>query len=161
MAEFVCNTSPIQYLHQLGQLDLLHALATAVFVPPTVVDEVSRGRALGIDLPDVAAAPWITIRAPQTPVRQHWQTNIGLGERDVLRLSLEIPGAVALIDDRTARRLAAGLNIPFKGTIGLLIDAKRAGLLTEVRPMLDRLDALGFRLAASTRDTALRLAGEP
>ena len=131
MAEFVCNTSPIQYLHQLGQLDLLRTLATAVFVPPSVVIEVGRGRALGIDLPDLAAAPWIASRAPQTPIHHQWQTNIGLGERDVLRLSLETPGLVAIIDDRIARRVAASLNIPFKGTIGLLIDAKRVGLIRE------------------------------
>ena len=160
MAEFVCNTSPIQYLHQLGQLSVLRTLATAVFIPPTVVIEVGRGRALGIDLPDLAAVPWITVRTPQTPIQRDWPTNIGLGERDVLRLSLEIPGSVALIDDRIARRAAASLNIAFKGTIGLLIDAKQVGLIGQVRPLLDQLHTLGFRLALSTRAAALRLAGE-
>ena len=104
MADLICDTSPIQYLHQLGQLDLLRTL--------------------------------------------------------VLQLALEMPGTFVLLDDRVARRIASRLNIPLKGTVGFLIDAKRAGLLPEIRPLLDQLDAFGFRLAAATRATALRLAGE-
>ncbi len=78
----------------------------------------------------------------------------------MLQLGLEMSGSVVVIDDRIARRAATNLKLPLKGTIGLLIDAKRAGFLAEVRPMLDQLDALGFRLAAASRAAALRLAGE-
>jgi predicted nucleic acid-binding protein len=160
LAELVCNTSPIQYLHQLGQLHLLHALATAVFVPPAVATEIARGITLGVNLPDLALLSWIDIRAPQGPVSHGWQSKLGLGESEVLQLGLEMPGSLVVIDDRIARRAATDLKLPLKGTIGLLIDAKRAGLLAEVRPMLDQLDALGFRLATSSRAAALRLAGE-
>lgn len=69
MPDFVCNTSPFQYLHWLGQLDLLPALTKQVLVPPAVVAELAAGRALGLDLPDPAALGWVTVRrAVSTPV---------------------------------------------------------------------------------------------
>jgi predicted nucleic acid-binding protein len=46
------------------------------------------------------------------------------------------------------------------GALGLLIDAKRAGIISSVEPWLSRLHALRFRLAQHTRDAVLRLAGE-
>jgi len=53
LPEVICNTSPIQYLHQLGLLDLLPKLVKRVTVPPAVVEELAEGRAAGINLPDL------------------------------------------------------------------------------------------------------------
>jgi predicted nucleic acid-binding protein len=75
-------------------------------------------------------------------------------------LALESAGAVAVLDDRLARRFAETLQIQVTGTVGLLLDAKRAGLIPAVAPLLDRLQDLRFRLASHTRQAVLRLAGE-
>jgi uncharacterized protein len=75
-------------------------------------------------------------------------------------LALEMPESVALLDDALARRVAIAKGIPIKGTLGLLLDAKRAGHLSAVKPSLDRLSKLGFRLAQQTQDAVLKLAGE-
>ena len=75
-------------------------------------------------------------------------------------LALEAPGSVALLDDALARRVAIARGIPIKGTLGLLLDAKHAGHLAAVRPSLDKLQDLGFRLAQPTREAVLKLAGE-
>src|SRR3990172_5236866 len=53
LAEAICDTSPLQYLHQIKHLDVLPSLATRVLVPPAVVDELREGMRLGLDLPDV------------------------------------------------------------------------------------------------------------
>jgi predicted nucleic acid-binding protein len=52
------------------------------------------------------------------------------------------------------------LSIRFRGTLGLLLDAKGAGLVNAVKPFLDQLQGLRFRLHSSTRETILDLAGE-
>jgi hypothetical protein len=52
LPEVICNTSPLQYLHQLELLHILPALAGRVTVPPAVLDEISAGQALGVNLPD-------------------------------------------------------------------------------------------------------------
>ena len=65
MHEAICDTSPIQYLHQTGFLILLAEFYTRIMIPPAVADELERGRSIGLDLPDVRALPWLTIQAPE------------------------------------------------------------------------------------------------
>jgi predicted nucleic acid-binding protein len=57
LPEFICNTSPLQYLHQLGRLEILPALTGKLVVPLAVVAELGDGRDLGCDVPDVRALP--------------------------------------------------------------------------------------------------------
>ena len=56
--------------------------------------------------------------------------------------------------------MAEALGLRLTGTLGLLLDAKRAGLIPAVGPYLDRLQTLRFRLAPHTRVAVLELAGE-
>jgi predicted nucleic acid-binding protein len=87
-------------------------------------------------------------------------TNIGSGETEVLMLALESREAVVALDDAPARRVAETLGLRLTGTLGLLLDAKRAGLIPTVGPLLDQLQALRFRVAPDTRIAVLKLAGE-
>lgn len=161
MPEVISNTSPLQYLHQLGLLDLLPRLVGRITIPQAVVEELEAGRSLGHDLPEVAALPWVGVRAPAASPRA-FSPDLGRGETDVLRLALESPaGDVAVIlDDMRAREAAGRFGLKLTGTLGVLLYAKRAGLLPEVKTHLDRLDALGFRLSPRTRAAVLGLAGE-
>ena len=160
MLEVVCDTSALQYLYQLDLLDLLPSLATEVFVPPAVLEELAVGRALGFRVPAVESLRWVTIRQPVNRPAIPLIHDLGPGETEVLWLTLESPGAVAVLDDATARSAAGLLELPFTGTLGLLLDAKRAGLIATVRPLLDALEALRFRMSPTTRSAVMRLAGE-
>jgi predicted nucleic acid-binding protein len=75
-------------------------------------------------------------------------------------LALESRDAVVVMDDALGRRVAAMLGLRLTGTLGVLLDAKRAGLIPAVGPVLDQLQALRFRLAPHTRIAVLALAGE-
>jgi uncharacterized protein len=160
LIEVICNTSPLQYLHQMGQLSILPALIGSIIVPPAVLVELDAGIEKGLDLPQPANLRWIRIQAPICPPAVSLITDLGPGESQVLMLALEIPGSITLLDDALARRVAISKGIPIKGTLGLLLDAKRSGLLIMVKPSLDRLEELGFRLAQQTREAVLKLAGE-
>lgn len=161
MPEVISNTSPLQYLHQLGLLDLLRRLVGYITVPTGVVKELEAGHELGLDLPDISALDWISVRDPEQGGHQLPTMDLGRGETEVLQLGLESTGEVLIIlDDAQAREAAKTMGLKFTGTLGVLLDAKRAGLLQAVKPELDRLDQLGFRLASHTRDAVLRLAGE-
>lgn len=160
MPEVVCNTSPLQYLHQIGQLRILPALAGSIIVPISVQAELDAGIAKGLDLPKIENLNWIQIRAPISVKAASLIADLGPGESQVLMLALETPGSIALLDDGLARRVAIARGIPIKGTLGLLLDAKRAGHITVVKPSLDKLQDLGFRLAEPTRAAVLKLAGE-
>lgn len=160
MPEVICDTSALQYLYQLEMLSVLEALAQHIVVPPAVVEELAVGRILGVHLPDPTSLEWVTVRAPAGAVVLPLVTDLGPGETEVLALALESPEALVIVDDGLARQVAAMLSIRFRGTLGLLLDAKAAGLVTAVAPLLDQLQALGFRLHSSTRETILNLAGE-
>lgn len=147
MPEIICNTSPLQYLHQLSALHFLPVLVKSITVPPAVQDELNTGRELGLDLPDLTRYDWVVVRRPAGSVALPLVTDLGPGEREVLALGLELPDAICVIDDSLARRVANALGLRVTGTLGILLDAKRAGLTTSVRPLLDQLQSLGFRLA--------------
>lgn len=160
MPEHVCNTSPLQYLSQLGLLDLLHELAGVLIVPSAVVQEIQAGRLRGYALPELSEFDWIVVRTPITTDRIPAGEDLGAGETEVLALALECQDPIAVLDDATARRMARRLGINVRGTLGILLDAKKAGLIATVSPLLDRLQALGFRLDGRTRAMVLDLAGE-
>jgi Predicted nucleic acid-binding protein, contains PIN domain len=156
----ICNTSPLQYLYQLGSLDLLPALAGRITIPKAVLKELEAGRALGLNLPDPTRLDWITIRCPASAVALPLVTDLGPGETEVVALALELIDAVVILDDALARQVAETLGIRVIGTLGVLLDAKRAGLVPAIAPLLDQLEALRFRLAPHTRAAVLKLAAE-
>ena len=74
MRDLVCDTSAIQYLHQLGILDVLNQIGGKIYVPTAVVNELEVGIVNGVDLPEVKDIAWFNIVQPK-------------GEKDVGLLS--------------------------------------------------------------------------
>jgi len=87
-------------------------------------------------------------------------TSLGSREKEVLGLGLETPDHLLVLDDRAARRYALAAGLEVTGTLGVLLLAKERDLLDSVRPTLDRLQRLRFRLSAATLQRVLDLAGE-
>jgi predicted nucleic acid-binding protein len=158
--EAICDTSPIQYLHQIGFLHLLAEFYIQTLIPPAVVGELERGKAIGIDLPDVCALPWLKIQAPEGLDKVPTAADLGAGEKEVLALGMQVPGAVVIMDERLGRLHAEALKLTFTGTLGILLRAKVEGRIPRIEPLLAHLDHLGFRLSANTHAAALRQAGE-
>ena len=129
-------------------------------MPEAVAAELQAGRERNVSLPDPDDLPWLEIRPVQQPALLPLVTHLGDGEKEVLALGLELPGSLLLLDDRDARRHARVLALKVSGTLGVLLLAKERDKLGAVRPVLDRLDALRFRLDATTRQTVLGLAQE-
>ena len=158
--EVISDTTPIQYLHQAGRLDLLRKLYSSISVPEGVVAELAAGRAQGVSLPDLDRHDWIQGQAAPHLGVLPLAADLGRGEREVLSLALERPGALALLDDDLARHFAKHLEIAFTGTLGVLLKAKVAGHLDAVRPVLEHLQSLGFWLDPATRKAVLEIARE-
>lgn len=140
---------------------MLPALYGQIILPQAVVTELDIGRSLGILLPDLALLAWTVVRQAQnlsatSPVAEV----LGTGEREALALALEIPGSLVLLDDALGRRYAEALGVRITGTLGIILKAKQRNYLASVKPVLDQLDRLNFRLDASTRTNVLRLAEE-
>ena len=158
MPEVICNTSALQYLHQLNRLDLLRELYGKVIVPEAVAAEVAAGKTHAVDLPDLAALPWVSVQAVAPCAVA--PGDLGAGELAVLSLAAACPGALVVLDDGLARRYARLARIRFTGTCGILLRAKQRGLVPAIKPLLDQLVGLGFHPDAGTRAGVLKLAGE-
>jgi predicted nucleic acid-binding protein len=64
-------------------------------------------------------------------------------------------------DERLARRVASRLGLSVVGVLGVLLEAKKKGCLTAVRPVLDDLlTQAGFRIGSDLYALALSTAGE-
>ena len=156
----VCNTSPLQYLHQLDQIDLLPRFYTEVIIPPAVERELTVGRSIGVSLPDIAGLCWIHMCAPTQARPFVLATTLGDGEREAMALAVETPDSLLIMDDGRARRVGRLLGLTMTGTVGILARTKCEGLISKLGPMLEQLEDLGFRLSVEAKATALRLVGE-
>lgn len=66
-----------------------------------------------------------------------------------------------MLDERDARHTAQKLGLPVLGTVGVLIWAKRAGLIPTLRGQLEVLENKGgFRLCQAVVQMALAAVGE-
>lgn len=156
----VSNTSPLLYLHQVGQLDLLRQLYGRVVVPTAVAEELAAGSHFGIEAPDLGQHPWLRVESPPERTLLPALVDLGPGEAEVLAFGLAHPDTLLLLDDRLARRTAALLRLHFTGTIGFVVRAKRGGALPSVLPVLEALRKTNIRVTSELIHWALKEAGE-
>lgn len=64
------------------------------------------------------------------------------------------------MDDKAGRSLAANAGVPVIGTVGVLVLAKRKGLVQKVMPLLGTLGSSGYFLSKEIIDAALAASGE-
>ena len=155
------NASPVILLAKAGVIHLLPQLCAELVVPAGVKDEVRSGRMAdaGWAWLDTAGRPFIR----EVPLRDHpalarWHG--GVGEAEVISWALQNPGFIAVLDDRAARLLAAGLGVPVFGSLRVIVRAKERGLIPLARPALEKLRGAGAYVSDALIDRAIALAGE-
>jgi predicted nucleic acid-binding protein len=153
---WVVNASPLIALEKIGCLYLLASLAREVVIPQAVLTEVGTGpkpllpeqlgthRRVSVPVIHAVVAAW----------------DLGPGESEVVSWAASQPNSHAVLDDRAARNCAAALGVPTMGTIGVLLAAKRAGLIPAVASHIEGLRRAGLYLSDKLVQAALKVAGE-
>jgi uncharacterized protein len=161
MPVVVSDTSPLRALQYLAHLDWLHELFGHVFLPPAVAAELRRPPATYTSV-DVSEWPYLEVRAPQNAARvTELQVEVDPGEAEAIALAEELQADVVLIDELAGRDVAIRSGLTVVGTLGVLLEAKRFGLCTAVKPLLDRLQTeLNFFVSPGLRSAMLQQAGE-
>ena len=157
---WVVNASPLIVLGKIGRIELICSLADEFFVPIGVAEELGDGPA------DDPARSWIEgegaarVVVPENvaPIVAAW--DLGKGESQVLSWALAKGHARAVLDDRAARKCAECLAVPVIGTLGVLLLAKRKALVAAVKPLLDDIVKVGFRITPEVMRAVLYLAKE-
>ena len=154
------NASPLIFLARGGLLDLLRLAGPEIVVPAPVATEIQRRGTADLTVQALAKTPWlVVVETPDIPdYIEAW--NLGEGEASALAWATHYPGTEVIIDDLAARRCAAALGIPARGTLGLVLAAKKHGTISEARPILERLRQSGMYLSDRIINQALALIGE-
>jgi predicted nucleic acid-binding protein len=144
----VVDSSPLITLYKSQLAELLPQLFGQVQVPPAVWQEVTAAK------DDIAARSlpqlkWIirTEEIATNPLIAAW--DLGAGESEVLSYALAHPNQTVMIDDAAARRCAIDLNISTLGTGGMIVLAKRRGLISSVAEPIQALQDAGLWLSDS------------
>lgn len=156
----VADASPLIILFKSGLINLLPQLFNEIVVTATVRQEVAAGGTADPAATGLARAAWaVSIADPVIPpVISAW--DLDSGEATVLAQAQQMPGARALVDDRAARNCAKTLQIPVLGTVGVIVLAKRRGLIDSARNALAKIAGAGCWLSADLIQTTLEQAGE-
>jgi predicted nucleic acid-binding protein len=156
----VCNTSPLLYLYQVRQVELLGGLYGKVLIPPAVREELQAGRARGVSVPELDRLPWLEIEPLRDSTLLPAVVDLGAGESEAIALALSHPGSLLVLDDALGRRIARLNRIQYTGTLGILVKAKQRGLLPSVSPVLNELQKTNMWLSRELVSWVLRESGE-
>lgn len=146
ISRVVVNSSPLITLYNAQLVDLLPRLFDQILVPSAVWREVTVYK-VDIAAQSLPKAAWATkLEAIDVhPSIATW--DLGAGETEVLSYALTHSDYTAMVDDAAARKCAIGLNIPTLGTAGMIVLAKRRGLISSIDGPIQALRNAGLWLA--------------
>lgn len=155
----VSDTSPISNLLKIGRIDLLRHLYQTVVIPAAVSREIEfleENRRL------IAEIEWIrVVELKNRELLTLLDGDLDSGEAEAIALSMELKADVLLIDEGHGRREAKNHGLEITGLVGVLLEAKKAGLIGKIRPEIENLATkANFWMSPQLIDLALDLASE-
>ena len=158
--KFVINASPFILLCKSGLIDLLPQIFSDVCMPEGVSIEIIEGNDDATQKLYDCEETWLN-RYLVNITEEVLVWNLGNGETEVLSMAFrDRENCTALIDDRAARKCAQTLNIKTLGTGGILILAKKRGLISSVSTELKKLQSAGLWLSKEVSEAILKQANE-
>jgi predicted nucleic acid-binding protein len=146
----ISDTSCLIILDNAEVLNLLKNLYGQVVITPQILKEFNE------PIPD-----WIVVRSVSDQNKiSLLEMQVDLGEASAMALALEVKDCIVIIDDLKARRIAEKLNLRITGTMGIIVSAKRKGILPSVKPIIEKIKSSNFRISPELEAEVLRLAGE-
>lgn len=158
----VSNTSPLTNLAAVGSFEILERLYGAIHVPAAVVEELHAEGRVWPGTHELDGAAWIRrhVVANRDLVKALSQ-GLGAGESEAIALAIELGADLIILDDSDGRKTAAEFQLKVVGVVGVLIEAKAAGAIEKIEPVLGRLKRqAGFFLSSKLERAVLGMAGE-
>jgi predicted nucleic acid-binding protein len=146
----IADTSCLILLEKIDEIELLKGLAVHVFITPVIKEEFGR------ELPS-----WIEVKVSEDNYYQKiLEIDLDKGEASAIALALEIDNSILVIDDLKGRKIAEKLHLQYSGTFGLILQAKRARKIENVRSILEKIKKTNFRVSESLIKLVLEQAGK-
>jgi len=142
----IADTSPINYLILIGEVELLHRLYGSVVVPQAVLAELEDEDTPRIVRDWVARRPvWFCLAQPGSTKFDKSLERLGRGEHDAILLAQELRADKIVIDERTGRQMARMRNPEAVGTLGVLEEESERELV-DLRGAFEKLQGTNFRI---------------
>ncbi len=145
----IADASCLIILTKIDSLELLQKLYLDIRTTPDVADEYRE------TLPD-----WIIIDQPEPDPKIFLDSKLGPGERSAILLALQRTPSLIILDDYRARIAAIQNGLDVIGTLGVLLEAKRVGLILTVKSPLQAILRTNFRISEEIIQRFLLDAGE-
>ena len=146
----ISDTSSLIALTNIGELELLKKVYEEVVITPEIGEEY------GLDTPD-----WIRIEKIED-IQKFKLLNLELdkGESSGITLALENEASLLIIDEKKGRGIAKKLGIKITGILGVMIRAKEIGAINRVKPLIEKLEKVDFRMSERLKNQILERVGE-
>lgn len=158
----VSNSTPIILLQKIGQLGLVQKLYSKIYIAKAVFQEVIIDGADKIEQNDfLAKYNWIEIvKIKNVEAKQMFTTSLHDGEVETMILAMEKSADLCILDDLLARKYAKRFNLNITGTLGLLIAAKKRGIVKEIKPLIEQLVDIGMFVGRDLYNSVISMARE-
>ena len=158
----VSDASTLINLARIDKLDLLRQLYGELLIPEAVWGEVVIEGEGQPGAEKVRTASWIRkSKVENQDIVRVLRQDLDAGEAETIALALEKKADLLLMDERLGRETAKYLGLQYIGLIGVLISAKRTGIIGSIKPCLAALrDIAGFRVSDALYTRVLRDEGE-
>ena len=156
----VVNASPIICLFKSGLHEFLPLIFQHIVVPQAVIKEVTTPGKNDFPAGQVLSQKWLN-PVSDIPIDLRvaaW--DLGRGESAVISYALKSSNYYSVLDDREARRCAEVLGCKVIGTVGILLLAKRMGILPSLRDAVAKLGRSGLWLSRDFVEQLCRTEGE-
>ena len=160
MRRVVVNSTPIIALAKVEKLDVLKAMYGQIIIPEAVFSEVTAKDDCVKDLL-LKNNEWIKVKSiVNFSEKAMFKARLHDGEVEVMVLAKELKADVVIIDDYAARKTAEYIGLNLTGTIGILIKAKRKGLIDLVMPIVQVMEQNGIYYSEQLKEQIRNLANE-
>lgn len=139
MRKVIVNSTPLIILSNAGCLQILKSVYNEITIPRAVFDEVTAKE-------DSACSKlkqnleWIHIEDIKNESgKRMYQAKLHAGEVEVMILAQEKNADLVIIDDNAAKKTAKFLGLSVTGTLGVLLKAKKLGIVDFVKPIIDKI----------------------
>lgn len=141
----IADTTPINYLLLIAEIDLLFHLFSRIILPEGVLTELRHPKAPAVVRKWASALPaWVEVRHVRVPIEIQLQ-GLGPGESEAIALAEHLKPSLLLLDERKGYQVATERNIPVVGTLFVLEEAGTRGL-TNLPQALAKLQQTTFRV---------------
>lgn len=162
-AAIIADAGPLICIARAGGLRWLHELLGEVSLTAEIAGEVLvPGKPGAAAIEAAIESGWLSVsRTPSPPVPALDKFRLDPGEYSALACAWASGGNCLLIlDDLEARKAARELKIKFVGTVGLLIQARKQGLIASFSDAIDTLLSNGFFVSPELIKKGLELCDE-